>query len=358
MNACIDSYDASNNDFNNIESLQRGIIVVGYHKCTASAKSNVETYRWRTSLYIRMAQAVPVRAVCFHMCYPNTEVYKFRGKIHGMISSVWNSRTKIHLGNPVEWQYALQGYGIPTGIIPFTNTGTIKLDNWKKWIKLTRYTKQQEMAVLMKTSTKTLINSIVECPGSNDVVFRMGKSMNYHPGNVKFRNIIESQFQHHFDPYTTQAQREAIEIKLIQNIKKDGERFLKWDSDKGWWINMSVEMSVDINSDIDMDVSNISRINSIPIGTNAGTDTDTDTDTNENPNVNVNVNMNVKGIENLNVNLNSNDSASYFKAEKEIQSKVHYAFRDFKKKMIRGQQKQQQLQVNTSSTYVFEQQDG
>jgi len=67
---------------------------------------------------------------------------------------------------------------------------------------------------------------------------------------------------------------------------------------------------------------------------------------------------NVKGNDNVNVSLKSNNSASYTKAEKEIQSKVHYAFRDFKKKMIRAQQKQQQLQVSTSSTYVFEQQNG
>ena len=59
----------------------------------------------------------------------------------------------------------------------------------------------------------------------------------------------------------------------------------------------------------------------------------------------------------MNVSLNSNDSASYTKAEKEIQLKVHHAFQDFKIKMIRAQQKQQQLQVISCSTYVFEQQD-
>merc|ERR1712238_90480 len=69
---------------------------------------------------------------------------------------------------------------------------------------------------------------------------------------------------------------------------------------------------------------------------------------------------NVKGNENVNVNvsLKSNNNASYFKAEKEIQLKVHHAFRDFKKKMIQAQHKQQQLQVSTSSTHVFEQQYG
>ena len=99
---------------------------------------------------------------------------------------------------------------IPTEMIPVTDTGTIKLDNWKKWIKFKKYTEQQEMPVLMKTSTKTPMNSIVECPGSNDVIFRRGKSMNYHSGNVKFQNMIESQFQHYSDPNTTEAQKEFL----------------------------------------------------------------------------------------------------------------------------------------------------
>ena len=213
------------------------------------------------------------------------------------------------------------------------------------------------MTVLMKVSTKTLMKSkmksIVECQGSNDVIFKRGKSLNYHLGNIKFQNIIESQFQHHSDQNTTEAQKEAIEIKVIQNIKKDGVQFLKWESDKGWWINMSVQMSVDMDSDIDIDASNITTINSIPIGGN----TDTDRTTNENKNENTKMKMNVKGNKIVNVSLNSNNGASYFKAEKEIQLKVHHAFRDFKIKMIRTQQKQQQLQVSTSSTHVFKQQN-
>ena len=327
MNACIDSCDTTNTDFNNIESLQKGFVYLKVphfpsNNYIASAKSDLKRAREVASAYTRIAQAVPVRVVCMHLCFPNTEVYKIVGKIVGMACSVFNSRTKIHLGNPVEWQYALQGYGIPTGIIPVTDTGTIKLDNWKKWIKLKKYTEQQEMTVLMKTSTKTSMktpmNCIVECPGSNDVVFRRGKSLNYHPGNVKFQNMIESQFQHHSDPNTTQARKEAIEIKVIQNVKKDGGRFLKWDSDKGWWINMSVEMSADMDSDIDMDIGNMTKSNSI--STSANTKENTNENMNENMNVNDNETLNVNGTVNVkgnvNVSLNSNGSASYTKAEK------------------------------------------
>ena len=179
--------------------------------------------------------------------------------------------------------------------------------------------------------------------------------MNYHPGNIKFQNMIESHLQNHSDRYTTRTQKEAIEIMVIQNIKKEGGRFLKWESDKGWWINMSVDMCVDLNLDIDMDDSNISTMNSIPTGANI----DTDLDRNTNENTNENMYVNVKGNENANgnVSLNSNNSVALIKAETEILLKVHNAFLDFKKKIKRAQQKQKQLHESTNSMYVFEQQD-
>ena len=307
-----------------------------------------------------IAQIVPIRIVCVHLCLPNKQVYRVTAKLFGMAISALNSRTKIHVGNPVEWRYALQAFGIPTEIIPTTDTGNIKLDNLKQWIKVMMYTER-----LAQEQRK---NNIVECPGSNDVVFRMGKTMNYHTGNNKFQNLIESQLQYYSEPSTTKAEKDAIEIEIIQKIKKDGGRFLKWKSDKGWWINMSVEMCTDIGSGIDIDIANTTTINATPIVANTNSSINTNDNVNDNVNVNVNMNMNmnvkqnenvnVKQNENVNMSLNSNRSADYFKAEEEIQLKVHYAFRDFKKKMIRAQQKQQQLQVSTSSTYVFEQQDG
>jgi len=361
LNACIDSSDTTNNDFNNIECLRKGLIIVSCvpsNSYIASTESNKEIQRVRLSSKARVTKIVPIRLACVHMCYPNTQMYRFNGRVFGLVASFLNSRTKIHLGNPVEWRYALRTYGIPTEILPVSNTGTIKLDNLKQWIKLKKYTDEQEM-IEMTASTKTLMEapmySIVECPGSNDVVFRMGKSMDYHPGNIKFQNVIESQLQYHSDPNTTKAQKDAIVIEVIQHIKKDGGRFLKWESDNGWWSNMSVEMCVDMDLDIDMNSGNTMTTNSI----SPSAKINTKTDTNSNKNTNENMNMKVKGNENVNVSLNSRtNSVEYFKAEKEIQSKVNFAFRHFKKRMIRAQQKQQQLQVSASSTYVFEQQDG
>ena len=272
-----------------------------------------------------IAVIVPVRLTCIHLCLPNTQVYRITGKIIGMALAAWNSRTKIHLGNPIEWRYALQAYGIPTEIIPSTDTGNIKLDNLRQWIRLKTYTEQftQERMTASMETMMTPLNSIVECPGSNDVIFKRGKSINYHPGNVMFQNLIESRIsQHSIDPNSTEAQKHTIELEVIQQVQKDGGRFLKWDIENGWWINMRVDnIHGDMDIDRDMDISS--------------------------PNM-----MNTKM---LNKNTNAT-STTCLEVDKQIQLKVHNAFRDFKKKMMRAQQKQ--LQFNARSAYAFERQDG
>jgi hypothetical protein len=116
--------------------------------------------------------------------------------------------------------------------------------------------------------------------------------MNQHPGNVKFLNLIESaMYEHTIVPTTSSWRRIAIEKELMQKIRDEGGRFLKWDIEKCWWVDISF-----------------------------GTDIETK-----------------------------------FHSENEIQSKVHYAFRNFRKKMLKTQQ---QPIATASSTHTFERQDG
>jgi len=397
FNACVGGYDTTDNDFNNIECHQKGVVIVyfpSWHHGIETAKSKLQ--KTKNQVQRMVVQIVPIRVVCVHLCFPNTQVYRVYGKVAAMTLPAWKlPRIKIHLGTPVEWRYALQAYGIPTEIIPSTHTGNVKLDKWKQWIKLKAYTEQltQEQMMMSEERTTTalvssgldisgnsshchsnasscestasastsasisesalaltLMNNIVECPGSNDVLFRRGRSIDFHPGNAMFQNIIESRILRHSDPNTTQAQKEAIEMEVIQQVQQKGHggRFLKWEVDKGWWSNMSVvDMRVDMDIDMGMNVN-------MNIDNNMTTSVDT-CSTNGDSSSSIN---SVPTNANVNSNVNANMNAKYFEANKEIQSKVHYAFRDFKKKIMRAQQKQQRIQVNTSSTYAFERQDG
>ncbi|OEU09099.1 hypothetical protein FRACYDRAFT_249012 [Fragilariopsis cylindrus CCMP1102] len=239
---------------------------------------------------------------------------------------------RIHLGNPIEIRYKLQQYGVPIELIPSTDTGNIKSVNLKQWMKLRIHLERERQksayylsssdndsdnnggrggydsggvssslsttssssSSIVTTATNIDISTIVECPLSNDVIFRRGKTLNFHPGNVKFQNLIESHIihEHSIDPNTSLIRRKEIVTEVMNEVCNNsksktksknesesghsgcgcggygvhyGGRFLTWNMEKQWWLV--------IHSDDD-----------------------------------------------------------------EIQKKIHYAFRDFKKKMLKTQQ--------------------
>jgi len=286
-----------NNDLEQLETQRKGVIVVffpGFEHVNQTMRSDYSYTRMRTNTNKIVGSIVPVRMAAVHMCLPDIPWANALSSMFELILSQWLPRTKFHFGNHVELRYQLQGFGVPSDLIPSTDTGNVKSANLKQWIKLRAYLESQaqqpdgdvasDQESTISSQSYPPLSHLVECPGSNDVLFRRGKAMNYHPGNAKFLNLIELRiYEHTIDPETTPTRRMAIEMELIHQIRQDGGRFLKWEIDKGWWTDISY-----------------------------GADT--------------------------------------AEIDKEIQSKVHYAFRDFRKKMIRPQQEPIN---NTSSTYVF-----
>ena len=116
---------------------------------------------------------------------------------------------------------------------------------------------------IVTTATTIDISNIVECPLSNDVIFRRGKTLNFHPGNVKFQNLIESHIQEHsIDPNTSLIRRKEIVTEVMNEVCNNsksktksrnesdsghggcgysygvhyGGRFLTWNMEKQWWL--------------------------------------------------------------------------------------------------------------------------
>jgi len=303
----------TNNDVGHLESQRKGVVVIVIPGHKVLGNDTMRDLERRLSWIISrgkindfVGSIIPMRIVAAHICLPEDAITRTLTSVYTMILSSWLPKVKFHFGNALELRYKLQGYGIPIELIPSTDTGNIKSANLKQWIKLRRYlewhVQQQETNFYSSESESasdyessisnmTYPSHIVECPGSNDVIFRRGKSMNYHPGNVKFLNLIESDIQEHtFDAKTTQTRRMAIEKGIIRKVREGGGRFLTWEIENCWWVDMS-KGNYKGNCEID----------------------------------------------------------------KEIQRKIHYAFRDFRKKLLKTQQN---LIFNNSSTYAFECQDG
>ena len=329
-----------------VESQRRGMVIVSYSgpKITIEEEKAINSnlkkfHQSRMSTHVTVGAAIPLRLVAIHLCFPDTTFTQILTKIYGI--ALWtmdnniSARVKVHSGQSIELRYKLKGYGIPTELIPSTDTGNVKHVNLKQWIKLrdflennsfssgsmnvpsgsddamdyevtgssmgqdqlslmpiAHYPKecqQQQLELYQRTQ-------IVECPGANDVVFRRGKSMTYHPGNVMFQSLIESRIEEHTQ--ANQVEKLSIVLSLIQCIRDEkGGRFLTWDSKNNWWLN----------------------ILAIPMS----------------------------GVHNTQNRLIDAQ-------ELEIQSKVNYAFRDFKKKL----KTQNNLQIIKSSTNAFKHQDG
>jgi hypothetical protein len=143
----------------------------------------------------------------------------------------------MHSGENIERQYSIRSYGIPIELIPLTDTGNIKTTYLKQWMKLRRIIEVMKMT----EGADKNFDSIIECPGSNDVVFRSGTSMSCHPGNVRFRCMVES--KHDTPSNVSQTTQAELAEQLIEEIESRGGRFLKWDN-RGYWTELKDRLPI------------------------------------------------------------------------------------------------------------------
>ena len=125
----------------------------------------------------------------------------------------------------------LSTYGIPISLIPATQSGAVKTVEFKKWLKL------QRLIGDLETAKENFPH--VDCPGSNDVVFRPGSNMIANPGNVMFRSVVEAKVQEvlrNFDRRLPQRTKEDIAVEIIDEIaQRRNARFLWWDNNNDCW---------------------------------------------------------------------------------------------------------------------------
>jgi hypothetical protein len=189
----------------------------------------------------------------------------------------------------------LQSFGITGDEIPISWSGTVKLTNIKKWMRMRILLEKQvpynelyydapSAASSLTTSTLTSLNTastttvgvntptdatykntntnnmkMIECPYLNDVVFRQGTSANGNPGNVTFRSMIESKLNADNSSIsnnskgknntsiivdetngkttikTNKIKTKRIVYEIMDYIKNNNNgRVLIWNN-KGWW---------------------------------------------------------------------------------------------------------------------------
>jgi len=268
---------------NDVESQRKGIILITEGYMWSSDENGTDGQPVRRSndslrfpnpqespFYIRkLITSMPARLVAAHNIWPDRPAFKIIAKIltvHGLTGSTTQSiRWKFHIGNELEMRYRLKSYGIPIELLPITESGTIKYNHHQQWMK-TRKLLEQQVAL---DGANNIV--IVECPGSNDVIFRRGTSSMENPGNNMYRDMIltylegkeEQERQNHFhEPgvelvpsvmmmpttktITTASTTHTIMIDwlLDQITNHKHGRILDWSKKHNTWIQMSDEIEI------------------------------------------------------------------------------------------------------------------
>jgi len=212
-----------------VESQQKGVVFLVWPGPTEGVR-NIPNQTDRT-LHMKCNEASPIRLAAVHFCYPNTPFFQLLRSIMAMtLSMTYRLRLKFHVGEGVELHYILKGYGIPIDLIPITDSGNVKTTYLKQWLRLRKI---MEVGFL-PSGVEAHNISIIECPRSNDVIFRPGTSMLCHPGNVFFRGLIEAKQ----DRITVKrVEKQEVALEIIHEVGQTGGRFLMWDNG-GWWSEM------------------------------------------------------------------------------------------------------------------------
>lgn len=213
-----------------LESQRKGVVFLVWPGNFANVRK-IPNQRDR-ALHTKCNDAAPIRVAAVHFCFPNEPFFHLLRSIMAMTMSLtYRLRLKFHVGECLELQYLLKSYGIPTDLMPITDSGNIKTTHLKQWMRLRKIIE----VGMTPDGIKTNKMSIMECPRSNDVIFRPGTSMLCHPGNVVFRGLIEAKQNR---TTVKRAEKEEVALEIIREVQETGGRFLLWDNG-GWWSELN-----------------------------------------------------------------------------------------------------------------------
>lgn len=179
--------------------------------------------------------AFPLRVVGFHFCWPDTLFFHLiRSFFVLVMGSDLRTRVHFHSGERQEISYKLMGFGIPVQLMPTTESGVIKTKNHTQWFK-TRQILEKNASNNPTTQPGNLVVGI-ECPAVNDVLYERTKPCMFHPGNVRFKGLIEEKKEEH--TLLSQTDKRDFAWTIVAEVELRNGRFLTWDRKSGFWIQL------------------------------------------------------------------------------------------------------------------------
>jgi hypothetical protein len=222
-----------------------------------------------------VVDTAPMRMTSIHFCMSFPEynaMFRLMRAIVVSAFSKYHVRITFHTDSATVCKYEMMTYGVPVEVFPMTETGNIKTKNQHQWIKARRAIEsyeqkygraitdsdfrnvspnfQQNINAINNSALQTLLvlqqmnannskNNVgvsdrpIECPCRDDVCFRYGMSYQWHKGNARFRELLESYMSDH-DKAVSNDEKVAVTYKILEELDRWNCRFLSWDR-QGWW---------------------------------------------------------------------------------------------------------------------------
>lgn len=226
---CFYMWDVVTRD--SVESQQKGFIIIRLHgnvstedttgssegsdtndskNSGAGASSPNTNFRSVTNNLNRSFSSIPSRVVASHTRIPNHPGFRLVFKLF-VIQVFTEENVSLRprfvpcpASSDMETRYRLKSYGIPTQLLPMTDTNSIKCTYNNQWMKTRKLLEEREFdnpdqnnttsGSASSVATSSENSELVECPGLNDVVFRKGSRVTSieNPGNRFFRDLIRT----------------------------------------------------------------------------------------------------------------------------------------------------------------------
>jgi hypothetical protein len=230
-----------------------GVVTISYGLGQDEPKTNTilqtQSSAWDNTLLVL---CMPLRYEATHFCSPKRGMHftvSWIVKAAGVFS---RARSRIHFGSPMECEYALLSFGVPSHLLPFTAEGQLKTGNHKKWI--------QRRIIMERELQRGQVFSGIELPRPNDVLLGRGRPLQNHPGNRRLLELANIYLDEYFaaDP---DGDRKDVARKIVSEVLHPssngqqeawmyhiggvgGGRFLQrredqWNS--GWWEEVTDE---------------------------------------------------------------------------------------------------------------------
>lgn len=152
----------------------------------------------------------------------------------------------------MEILYNLMTFGIPRHAFPVDSLGCTSVENHLSWVRLKQ--KQEETTNVdhippkisecseeAQEGSKGSDPQFISIPKRMDVLLGRGKVIQEHPGNLRYRHLIETSRERY--ETSSKFEKTAVAEVIVKLIKESSGRFLKQDDDGTGWVEVTDEIA-------------------------------------------------------------------------------------------------------------------